>query len=249
MMSFSKSFGRMNNEIRALQMSMRQGGSSPAQQQEMESIARSTEDYIKTYMDTTQCMGCAIQASRILDPTQNAERLQRFRDRLAAAWPSSKYIAQMDSRLAPALKWITQFAPDIRLNDPTGKMIPLSSLRGKYVLLDFWASWCGPCRHENPNLVRLYNKYRNRGFTIYSVSLDGGQTRTGKAEWQAAIRADKLAWSTHVSDLMGWQSPVAQTYEVNQIPTSFLLDKEGRIIGKDLRGDALERRLADIFAS
>ncbi|GAB3892149.1 TlpA disulfide reductase family protein [Spirosoma agri] len=132
-------------------------------------------------------------------------------------------------------------APEIALTDTTGTPVPLSSLRGKYVLLDFWASWCGPCRMENPNVVRMYNKYKDKGFAIYSVSLD--QT---KGNWTKAIRNDNLTW-THVSDLKYWQSAAAQQYGVQAIPATFLLDKEGKIIAKNLRGDALEQKLDEIL--
>lgn len=132
-------------------------------------------------------------------------------------------------------------APDIALNDTTGAAVPLSSLRGKYVLIDFWASWCGPCRMENPNVVKMYNKYKDKGFTIYSVSLD--QSRDS---WVRAIRNDNLTW-THVSDLRFWQSAAAQQYGVTGIPKTFLIDKEGKIIAKDLRGPALEQKLEEVL--
>ncbi|WP_338873752.1 TlpA disulfide reductase family protein [Spirosoma sp. SC4-14] len=132
-------------------------------------------------------------------------------------------------------------APEISLSDTTGTPVPLSSLRGKYVLLDFWASWCGPCRMENPNVVRMYNKYKDKGFAIYSVSLD-----QSKANWTKAIRNDNLTW-THVSDLKYWQSAAAQQYGVQAIPATFLLDKDGKIIAKNLRGPALEQKLEEIL--
>jgi len=132
-------------------------------------------------------------------------------------------------------------APEITLSDTTGTPVPLSSLRGKYVLLDFWASWCGPCRMENPNVVRMYNKYKDKGFAIYSVSLD-----QSKANWTKAIRNDNLTW-THVSDLKYWQSAAAQQYGVQAIPATFLLDKDGKIIAKNLRGPALEQKLEEIL--
>jgi peroxiredoxin len=134
-------------------------------------------------------------------------------------------------------------APDITLSDTTGKTVPLSSLRGKYVLIDFWASWCGPCRAENPNVVRMYNKFKDKGFAIYSVSLD----RPGDREkWVRAIRNDNLTW-THVSDLKFWQSEAAQQYGVQAIPATFLLDKDGTIIAKNLRGEALEQKLDEVL--
>ncbi|AKD57347.1 TlpA disulfide reductase family protein [Spirosoma radiotolerans] len=132
-------------------------------------------------------------------------------------------------------------APEIALNDTTGTPVPLSSLRGKYVLIDFWASWCGPCRAENPNVVRMYNKFKDKGFAIYSVSLD-----QAKANWTKAIRNDNLTW-THVSDLKFWQSAAAQQYGVQAIPATFLLDKDGKIIAKNLRGEALEQKLEEIL--
>ncbi|TAE31606.1 MAG: AhpC/TSA family protein [Cytophagales bacterium] len=132
-------------------------------------------------------------------------------------------------------------APEIALADTTGNSVPLSSLRGKYVLIDFWASWCGPCRMENPNVVRMYNKYKEKGFTIYSVSLD-----QNRENWVRAIRNDNLTW-THVSDLQYWKSAAAQQYGVTGIPKTFLLDKEGKIIAKDLRGPALEQKLEEVL--
>jgi len=135
-----------------------------------------------------------------------------------------------------------QNAPDIQLEDPNGNVIALSSLRGQVVLLDFWASWCKPCRQENPTVVAAYNKYKNEGFTIYSVSLD-----EDKAAWEKAIKADNLSWVNHVSDLKGWQSSAAALYGVQSIPASFLIDKNGAIIGKDLRGAALEQKLQEVF--
>ena len=132
-------------------------------------------------------------------------------------------------------------APDISLPDPDGKTQTLSSLRGKIVLLDFWAGWCGPCRRENPNLVAAYAKYHDKGFEIFQVSLD-----KTKPEWLAAIRQDGLNW-IHVSDLKFWNSPVARQYGIESIPANFLLDKEGKIIGSNLRGAALEQELAKLF--
>ncbi len=137
---------------------------------------------------------------------------------------------------------IGAIAPDISLPTPQGDTLSLSSLRGKYVLLDFWASWCKPCRAENPNLVKNYTKYNKKGFEIFQVSLD----RTKNA-WVQAIEDDNLNWS-HVSDLQYWNSGPARLYNIRGIPASFLLDKEGKIIAKNLRGNALGARLLEIFA-
>lgn len=135
-----------------------------------------------------------------------------------------------------------RIAPEISLSSPEGKVIKLSSLKGKYVLIDFWASWCGPCRQENPNVVRLYNKYKNKGFTVYSVSLDND----GNA-WKAAIAADGLIWPNHVSDLLQWKSPMPQLYGFDGIPHTVLINPEGKIIGTGLRGVSLEQKLIEIF--
>ncbi len=136
---------------------------------------------------------------------------------------------------------IGSVAPDFTLNDPDGNPFTLSSLRGKYVLLDFWAAWCQPCRRENPNVVALFNQYKDKGFDILGVSLD----RT-KEDWVKAIADDKLTWH-HVSDLQFWQSAAAQQYGVQAIPFTLLLDKEGKIIAKNLRGEELAKKLAELM--
>jgi len=156
-------------------------------------------------------------------------------------------IAILQARSAPQ---IGDMAPDLTFFSPDGIQIKLSSLRGKMVLIDFWASWCKPCRFENPNVIEAYNKFKDKqfnnanGFTVYSVSLD--QT---KEDWEKAILTDGLLWENHVSDLKGWDSDAAQIYKVNAIPCSFLIDGDGRLVetggpkGKDLRGDNLEKTI------
>jgi len=139
---------------------------------------------------------------------------------------------------------IGQKAPEIAMNTPSGKEMKLSDFKGQLVLIDFWASWCGPCRRENPNVVRAYDKYQKakfntaKGFTVLSVSLDKNQDA-----WVKAIGQDKLDWSNHVSDLQGWKNKAAQEYGVSSIPMSFLVDENGIIIAKNLRGPALDREI------
>ena len=143
---------------------------------------------------------------------------------------------------------IGQKAPDLVFESPAGEKIALSSLRGKMVLIDFWAAWCGPCRRENPNLVNTYRQYKEKkfvngsGFTIYSVSLD-----KSKESWVAAIEKDSLEWGSHVSDLKGRQSAAAIEYEVSSIPVNFLLDGNGIIVSVGLRGSSLEAKLKELL--
>lgn len=132
-------------------------------------------------------------------------------------------------------------AVDFTLPDVNGKPVSLSSYKGKYVLIDFWASWCGPCRQENPNVVKAYNSFKSKGFDVLGVSLD-----RDKEDWTKAIAKDNLTW-THVSDLKYWDNEVAKLYGVQAIPANFLLDKEGNIIGKNLRGEALEAKLKEVM--
>lgn len=168
-----------------------------------------------------------------------------FADSMATLYsekiPDSKYTAMLNKRLESMRSTaIGSVAPDFSLPTPEGGSIALSSLRGKYVLIDFWASWCGPCRKENPNVVRMYNQYKDKGFEIFGVSLD-----QSREKWLKAIADDKLTWP-HVSDLKGWESAAAQLYQVDAIPQTILLDKEGKIIAKGLRGEELEAKIASL---
>jgi peroxiredoxin len=173
-------------------------------------------------------------------------------DALAKKAPKSPYIKQFSDALQSYKDAILQEeqgglpigskAPNITLPNWNGDTLSLKNLQGKYVLLDFWASWCPPCRAENPNVVAQYQKYKDKGFDVFSVSLDNGTKM-----WKNAIEKDGLVWKNHVSDLKGWHSSVVQLYAVESIPTTYLLDKTGKIIAKNLRGKALEYKLMELF--
>lgn len=135
-------------------------------------------------------------------------------------------------------------APEIEMENLSGAKFKLSDLKGKVVLVDFWASWCGPCRRENPNVVAAYDKYHDKGFEVFSVSLD-----SNKPKWEKAIQQDGLKWDYHVSDLKGWKNAAAQAWDVHSIPAAFLLDQNGVVVGSKLRGPQLEMKLEELLGS
>jgi peroxiredoxin len=157
-----------------------------------------------------------------------------------------RYIAQQNAqKMASKLASVGNKAPEFSAATPDGKELALSETLGEYTIIDFWASWCKPCRIENPNVVRVYNKYHKKGLNIVSVSLD----RPGqKDRWVKAIEKDKMDWY-HVSNLKYWQDPIPRSYGVRSIPSTFLLDKNGVIIAKNLRGRALEAKMAELLGS
>ena len=199
-------------------------------------------EYIKKVVDQNPQSLVSLEAVGQLDQAQYFDYHKRVATNLAAAYPNNgfvkNYVTMVNSKGSTSAGAL---APEIDLPTPEGKNVKLSSLRGKYVLVDFWASWCRPCRMENPNLVNAYAKYKSKGLEIYGVSLD-----KEKAPWEAAIKQDNLTW-IHVSDLQFWSSVAAKLYNVSSIPKSFLLDKEGHIIASDLRGELLEQKLAQLM--
>jgi peroxiredoxin len=183
-----------------------------------------------------------LQQNNLLDRDRYYDLYIATADKLRKEWPdyaaSKEFVAMVDKMKVTAIGQIT---PEIEMPDPDGQVIKLSSLRGKYVLVDFWAKWCGPCRRENPNVVKAYNKYKDKGFEVFGVSLD-----RNKEDWLQAIQEDGLTW-THVSDLKYFESKAAEDFNITAIPFSILLDPQGKIIAKNLRGAALDKKLEEVL--
>ncbi len=176
------------------------------------------------------------------DVKQELYLYRKMYEGLSGKYTGNPLLNNLNSRIRDVTDLaVGSAAPEIALAAPDGNIRKLSSLRGKYVLIDFWASWCGPCRRENPKMVSIYNKYKDRGFEIFGVSLD-----RDRESWLRGIEADSLPW-LHVSDLAYWKSEVVEKYNFSGIPYTVLVDPRGRILAKGLRGDALEKKLQEIF--
>lgn len=214
--------------------------------EEANSIMEEQKAYFENFVDnnTTNAMGAymAMNMARSLSLEELKELIAKFE----ASLSDHVYVAEMNELVADMEKMEARLAatkegavaPDFTLTSKDGKEVSLSSFRGKYVLVDFWASWCGPCRGENPNVVKAYKKYNSKGFEVLSVSVDNNQEK-----WLEAIEADGLTW-TQVRDT---DKEVGKLYAIQNIPTTLLLDKEGVIIAKNLRGEELENKLAELL--
>lgn len=192
-------------------------------------------DYIlKFAMDNTGSLA-GFYAINSLNPSDYEKELIAYADQIKSKFNHNRAVTDFLVRMAK-LKAVQvgQVAPDFSMNTIDGKTVKLSSLRGKYVLLDFWASWCQPCRQENPNVVRAFHKYKDRNFTVLGISLD-----KDPVAWKQAVIADGLSW-THASELKDFESPTVRLYQVEAIPASFLLDPQGKIIAKNMRGEDLD---------
>ncbi|CAN5771338.1 TlpA disulfide reductase family protein [soil metagenome] len=201
--------------------------------------------FMREFIDKDPASFANIVGLRLLEPFDNFAYYEKAVTALEVKYkevPNVKMLRGYIERERPYCKG--QTPPEIVMNDTDGKPRKLSSLKGKIVLLDFWASWCGPCRQELPNVVANYKKYQDKGFDIFSVSLDND-----KNAWLAAIKSDGLTWPNHVSDLMQWQSPIKDLYRLKSIPSTLLIDRDGKIIDRDLRGPALTKKLDEIFAA
>jgi peroxiredoxin len=177
------------------------------------------------------------------------EQVNELVNQIATKFPAHQGAAAIKASLAQQIQkeattsWVGKEAPEFGMPDVSGKEVKLSSFKGKYVLVDFWASWCGPCRAENPNLVKAYNQFKTKNFTVLGVSLD----RPGqKDKWMKAISDDKLTW-TNISDLKFWNSPVVSLFGIEGIPFNILVDPQGKVIAEGLRGSKLEEKLGEVL--
>ena len=241
-LNHDKNLQDFNREISTIDPSTVTDSLRTAVGNRFQAMQKGRTDDITKFVTTNEGSTASYYAVTFLFQEPVISLMQIAYDKMKISMPASKYTADLKSTIESiAPLEVGGLAPEIALKNPDGTEVKLSSLRGKIVLIDFWASWCGPCRKENPNVVRLYNAYSKKGFEIYGVSLDDNADK-----WKAAVQKDGLTWK-HVSDLKGWSNSAAKTYQVSSIPFTVLLDKNGRIIAKGLRGAELEAKLAELL--
>ena len=205
-------------------------------------LQKSSKTTVKHLIDSIGPSPVSHLATSMLSVDEDFGYLDSLAQRFTKEKPNAAFTQKINQFMEnPRKTGLGKPAPDFTQADPNGNSLALSKFRGKVVLIDFWASWCKPCRAENPSVVAAYKKFKSKGLEIVGVSLD-----SEKEAWMKAIVKDGLFWP-QVSDLKGWENSAAQLYGINSIPASFLLDKEGKIIGKNLRGEALEQKLSEIL--
>jgi len=240
---------KLSNEVKALQdkyqnaMSMNNTEVAEKAKIDYQAMIDNNKVYTKNFVKehSNSVVSAYITLFQLANQIDGTE-LDSITSKFAPEISKSEYVVKLKELVQEQKKTaVGALAPDFTMNDTEGKPVQLSSLKGKIVLVDFWASWCGPCRQENPNVVKLYQQYHSKGFEILGVSLD-----KTKEDWLKGIKDDNLTW-IHVSDLQFWQNAAARLYSVNAIPQSFLLDKDGKIIGKGLRGEQLGKEWMELF--
>jgi peroxiredoxin len=233
----NKIFTEYNNEITPYQYLF--NDDAPYDSIAIEKAAAISKNFAKKYPNSAVSALAIIRFNQITEDEKATEELYNSLTESVKGSGMGKYIAQLiaDAQRTP----IGSKVPDFTQTDTAGNPVSLSSFRGRYVLVDFWASWCRPCRAENPNVVANYNKYKDKNFTVLSVSLD-----QAKPAWLDAIKMDGLTWQ-HVSDLRGWQNAVAQQFGIMNIPQNILVAPDGTLAGKNLRGPKLNRRLSRLL--
>lgn len=250
----SKEYRHRLDSIQQAFQAVAQAGDPQKQQELIAGFEETRGEYQKyqiSFLEQHSNSPAAISILGELNPEENLEIFKKVQSGIADVFSDHLYYSMLSNQIAEAEKKLASTvnlqpgkqAPEIELPNPDGKVIPLSSLRGKVVLIDFWASWCKPCRRENPNVVKMYNEYVDEGFEIYGVSLD-----RDKDKWVQAIQQDGLTWP-QVSDLKFWNSAAAQLYSVSSIPHTVLIDRDGKIIATGLRGQSLEAKVKESLAS